>query len=249
MADEEHGQVIDLVDSSMDDGEGIAVSDSNGGESLTEMEQATLQKVRVTQELQLVQQQIAQLRRRSSQLSTQLREIDTTITRLRVQRSLHDTASGASQQWQQEFQWSTRIRDICRNVFGITKLRDLQEPIMNATLSGKDTFVIMATGSGKSLCYQAPAAISNGLTVVISPLLSLSLDQVLQLRAVGVNADMLGSHTSADHQRSVWKHLRSYTTTPESDAMRLLYVTPEKLSKSKVRMPIFVVRELGCVMP
>src|SRR5262249_28091470 len=80
---------------------------------------------------------------------------------------------------------------------GFRQLRPLQEEAMRAELDGRDSLVVLPTGGGKSLCYQAPAVVRGGTTVVISPLIALMKDQVDSLRACGVAASQLDSSLSA----------------------------------------------------
>ncbi|XP_056687301.1 ATP-dependent DNA helicase Q-like 2 isoform X2 [Spinacia oleracea] len=95
-------------------------------------------------------------------------------------------------------------------------------------MSGRDVLVIMAAGGGKSLCYQLPAVLRDGICLVVSPLLSLIQDQVMGLTALGVPAYMLTSTTSKDDEKFIYKALEKN----EGD-LKILYVTPEKISKSK----------------
>ncbi|MCL4125052.1 UNVERIFIED_CONTAM: hypothetical protein GTU68_016556 [Idotea baltica] len=99
---------------------------------------------------------------------------------------------------------------------------------MNATLSGTDCILIMPTGGGKSLCYQLPALISKGVTLVVSPLISLMEDQLMGLHKLNIEAKMLTSATTKEDLNWV----NSAMVDPKSP-LKLLYVTPEKLSKSK----------------
>ena len=118
-----------------------------------------------------------------------------------------------------------------RVCFGNTSFRPQQRRICEAVLAGRDTFVLMPTGGGKSLCYQLPAVLSPGVTVVCSPLLSLIQDQVSALvrgdaaRATGgVPASYLSSQQSAGEYAAVLAELRKAQPT-----LKLLYVTPEQL--------------------
>lgn len=112
--------------------------------------------------------------------------------------------------------------DVLHSVFGYQSFRKGQEEIINATLNGQDSLIIMATGSGKSLCYQIPALCFGGLTLVISPLISLMKDQVDQLRANGVSADYLNSTQTLAEQKTV-------EDRAISGQLKLLYLSPEKV--------------------
>ena len=88
------------------------------------------------------------------------------------------------------------IRRLLHTVFGIEQLRDGQQRVIDSVLDGKDTLAIMPTGSGKSLCYQIPARILDGMTVVVSPLISLMKDQLEKLDELGIRAVQVNSSLS-----------------------------------------------------
>ncbi|XP_035543184.1 ATP-dependent DNA helicase Q-like 2 isoform X2 [Juglans regia] len=100
--------------------------------------------------------------------------------------------------------------------------------IINAIMSGRDVVVIMAAGGGKSLCYQLPAVLHDGVALVVSPLLSLIQDQVMGLTALGIPAYMLTSTTSKEDEKFIYRALEK-----GEENLKILYVTPEKISKSK----------------
>jgi len=106
--------------------------------------------------------------------------------------------------------------------FGYDSFRPLQREIIEASLGGRDTFALLPTGGGKSLCFQIPALLRNGLTIVVSPLIALMKDQVDQLEAAGVAATYLNSALSAAESR---KRLRGL----HQGEWRLLYAAPERL--------------------
>src|SRR5215212_6203418 len=95
------------------------------------------------------------------------------------------------------------LREHLQNLFGLDEFRPSQREVIEDVLAGRDVLCVMPTGAGKSLCYQLPAAITNGLTIVVSPLISLMEDQVQQLRDEGLSATMLNSSLSAQQQREV----------------------------------------------
>eukprot|EP00760_Papus_ankaliazontas_P039656 PhM_4_TR9748/c0_g1_i1/m.85611/K10901/BLM, RECQL3, SGS1; bloom syndrome protein len=117
---------------------------------------------------------------------------------------------------------TTQVFSVLRDVFGLHEFRPLQLEAINATLSGKDVFVLLPTGGGKSLCYQLPALVGGGLTVVISPLLSLIQDQVDGLRSIDVAAQALTSQTPEAQKRALWEEWRSGVLKN-----LLVYFTPE----------------------
>lgn len=111
---------------------------------------------------------------------------------------------------------------VLKSVFGYQSFRKGQEEVINAALNGQDALVVMATGNGKSLCYQIPSLCFEGLTLVISPLISLMKDQVDQLQANGIEADFLNSSQTLEQQQRVQNKLIS-------GQLKLLYVSPEKV--------------------
>ena len=117
-----------------------------------------------------------------------------------------------------------QAKDALKKVFGFDQYRGIQEPIIKNILSGNDTFVIMPTGAGKSLCYQLPAIVSEGTALVISPLIALMKNQVDQMQAFGINAQFLNSTLSKTEAKKV----KEGTLKGE---VKLLYVAPESLIK------------------
>jgi len=110
-------------------------------------------------------------------------------------------------------------------VFGFERFRAGQAEIVQALLDGEDVLAVMPTGSGKSLCYQLPAILRDGLTVVVSPLIALMRDQVRQLQGFGINAASLNSANDEVENQRVYRDLRE-------GSLRLLYVAPERLVRS-----------------
>ncbi|SPW26463.1 ATP-dependent DNA helicase recQ [Edwardsiella tarda] len=111
---------------------------------------------------------------------------------------------------------------VLKDTFGYQQFRPGQRAIVEAAIAGRDCLVVMPTGGGKSLCYQIPALVRDGLTIVVSPLISLMKDQVDQLQANGVNAACLNSTLSREQQQAVYAGCRS-------GEVRLLYIAPERL--------------------
>ncbi len=118
-----------------------------------------------------------------------------------------------------------KARSCLETVFGFPSFRPGQEEVIAAVLDGDDVLAVMPTGSGKSMCYQLPALLRPGITVVVSPLISLMRDQVGQLREYGIEAASLNSSNDPAENRRVHALLRDGT-------LRLLYVAPERLVRS-----------------
>ena len=120
------------------------------------------------------------------------------------------------------------IQRLLRAVFGVARLRDGQQEVIDSVLAGRDTLAIMPTGSGKSLCYQLPAALLPGATLVISPLISLMKDQLEKLHALGITAVQLNSSlTRADEDAALASIARG--------GKIIIFCTPERLA-----MPAFL---------
>jgi ATP-dependent DNA helicase RecQ len=113
-------------------------------------------------------------------------------------------------------------RQILKAIFGFDDFRPGQNEVMNALLSGRSVLTVMPTGSGKSLCYQVPALVLGGLTLVVSPLVALMQDQVSALRLAGVTADTINSSKERAENIAAWRRVTAGET-------RLLYLAPERL--------------------
>lgn len=140
-------------------------------------------------------------------------------------------------------------RDILKHRFGYDSFRMNQEAAIEAVLAKKDCIVLMPTGGGKSLCYQIPALMLDGLTVVISPLIALMKDQVDALRANGIEAAFLNSTQSSREQVEVFDDVRS-------GKLKLLYVAPERLLQNGdqfldflrgINISLFAIDEAHCI--
>src|SRR5262249_23078933 len=114
------------------------------------------------------------------------------------------------------------LRAAVRHAFGIERLRPFQEDAIRATLGGRDVLLVLPTGGGKSLCFQGPALVRPGLTLVVRPVIALMKDQVDGLKQSGVAAGMLTSAQTPSERRAVHEAL-------ERRALKLLYAAPERL--------------------
>ena len=137
--------------------------------------------------------------------------------------------------------------DALRKYFGYTEFRPLQEETIHALLGGNDAFLLMPTGGGKSLCYQLPAVLMEGVALVVSPLIALMKDQVDQLNAAGIPATFLNSSLdpiTADERIHALKR----------GEYKLLYVAPERLNTSgflnllkELPISLFAIDEAHCI--
>ncbi|NOY99467.1 MAG: DNA helicase RecQ [Chloroflexi bacterium] len=136
---------------------------------------------------------------------------------------------------------------ILKDTFGYDAFRPLQREVIENVLAGRDTLAIMPTGGGKSLCYQIPALLLDGLTVVVSPLIALMKDQVEQLRANGVPAVVLNSSLSpSDYQKNM--------DSVRDGSAKLLYVAPETLLTGRIfsllsqtKLALLTIDEAHCI--
>jgi ATP-dependent DNA helicase RecQ len=140
-----------------------------------------------------------------------------------------------------------QIFTLLRERFGFAALRPGQEPVIAALLAGQNVLAVMPTGSGKSLCYQLPALLHDGCTVVISPLIALMKDQVDGLQAQGIAATFVNSSLSTQEQQTRLHACRA-------GAYRLLYIAPERLrnprflhAMAQTRVSLFAVDEAHCI--
>lgn len=142
-----------------------------------------------------------------------------------------------------------KAREILKHTFGYDAFRLEQEAIISTVLAGRDCLVLMPTGGGKSICYQIPALLFDGVTIVISPLIALMKDQVDGLRANGVEAAYLNSTQTAQEQVEVFKAVRS-------ERLKLLYIAPERLLQSGdqfieflkgINVSLFAIDEAHCI--
>jgi ATP-dependent DNA helicase RecQ len=139
------------------------------------------------------------------------------------------------------------VLDLVERTWGFSSLRPLQRQAIDAVLAGRDSLLVVPTGAGKSLCFQAPALLLEGLTVVVSPLIALMKDQVDALVTSGVAAAALNSTTASDDQRTIER-------AAVDGSLRLLFVSPERLATAslrallgRARVRAFAIDEAHCI--
>src|SRR5687768_1494920 len=139
------------------------------------------------------------------------------------------------------------LREHLQNLFGLDEFRPSQQEVIEDVMRGRDVLCVMPTGAGKSLCYQLPASVGGGLTVVVSPLISLMEDQVQQMRDEGIPATLLNSSLSPAMRRQVIHELAN-------GFEGLLYEAPERFFAgdflsllTRLKPKLFAVDEAHCV--
>ena len=147
------------------------------------------------------------------------------------------------------------LLDKNKEVFGHNAFRSGQMEVMKTVLTGRSVFCIMPTGGGKSLCYQLPALLLPGITVVVSPLISLVQDQIRGLQEVGVEVGAMTGSSGGEVPSALWNSVR----TRQFPRLKLVYTTPEKLNKSESMknllralsslgfLSLFVIDEVHCM--
>jgi len=140
-----------------------------------------------------------------------------------------------------------RAQSILQSTFGYDAFREPQGEIIHELEQGRDAFVLLPTGGGKSLCYQVPALVRDGVGIVVSPLIALMQDQVDAMRQLGVSASFLNSTMTSEEQREVERQL-------ENGQLDLLYVAPERLLQPRTfqllcqcEIALFAIDEAHCV--
>ena len=221
MSDDE-GEVVDLTGDASEDDEdaGAGAAGAAGGD---EADRLRAELAEVDAELESVEARLQELATERAALRQRREALRGGIKQAASARAHHcDWEHG-------KFAHDARALAVLRETFRLSAFRPLQRGVLNATLSGVDALVLLPAGGGKSLLYELPAVLeARGFTLVVSPLLSLIDDQVTALRALGVNAADLTSATPAEEAAATLASLDKPDST-----LRLLYVTPEKVVKSK----------------
>ncbi|XP_029969531.1 ATP-dependent DNA helicase Q1 [Salarias fasciatus] len=202
----------------------------------------------VEAELELVELQISELLKKQGELSSRrnvlLRRLEEACDAAQPSSSSSSSSSVKSSTSESalskedlkrydstDFPWSADVEQHLKDSFHIQKFRPLQLRAINLTLAGRDVFLVMPTGRGKSLCYQLPAVCSKGFTLVVTPLVSLMEDQIMSLKSMDVPAVFLNASSSRADAKTIMAGM-----TDQQSPFKLLYVTPEKIAKSKLLM-------------
>lgn len=183
----------------------------------------------VETQLVCVQHELDNLIQKQEKLLERKRMIRAQLDSIESMKSQEEETRLQATDWEKGvFPWTESANTALKSFFKLDSFRPLQLSSINATLSGKDCVLIMPTGGGKSLCYQLPAYLSNGLTLVVSPLVSLMQDQLVAVKSLGIESSMLNASSTKEEINCVHSAMSSKNST-----LKILYVTPEKIAKSK----------------
>ena len=187
------------------------------------------QSVRLQDELRSTKEELATTIDQIKKLQSRKHELEEKITTIKCELDmLGKSGEGVSQYESDSFPWSTKMKNTLNSVFKIEDFRSYQKAAINATMSGIDCMLIMPTGGGKSLCFQLPALLSSGVTLVVSPLISLMEDQLQAMNELGIPTALFNSNTTKEQTKFMFDSM----IDPKAK-LKLIYVTPEKLAKSK----------------
>ena len=136
---------------------------------------------------------------------------------------------------------------VLKDTFGFSGFREMQEEAVDAILSRRDLAMLLPTGGGKSLCYQLPTLLMEGITIVVSPLIALMHDQVIALKELGIEAEMISSSQSSQEQQEAFSKAKN-------GILKLLYIAPERLANGSflswlttLDINFFVIDEAHCI--
>ncbi|XP_061816624.1 ATP-dependent DNA helicase Q1 isoform X1 [Nerophis lumbriciformis] len=194
----------------------------------------------VEAELELVELQIAELHEKKTELTSRKNALLSKLEDACESASASSSSSKSSKAMSNEemqqyectdFAWSRDLTQQLTESFHLSNFRPVQLKAINLTMAGKDLFIVMPTGRGKSLCYQLPAICSDGFTLVVTPLVSLMEDQTMYLKSIGLSAVMLNASSTKEHSKAVMAGM-----IDKKARFKMIYVTPEKIAKSKMFM-------------
>lgn len=184
---------------------------------------------RLQDELRASKEELSKVADQIKQLGCIKRALEKKVKDIKSELNLlNERESSVTKYDHDDFPWYKEMMSKLRTIFKIEDFRSHQKSAINATMLGVDLLLVMPTGGGKSLCFQLPAVLSAGVTVVVSPLISLMVDQLQGLQLLGVHTEIFNGQSD----RQDTKRIFAAMSDPKSE-LKMLYVTPEKLAKSK----------------
>eukprot|EP01083_Nonionella_stella_P305638 1066995_1 len=193
----------------------------------------------INAQIESLQTQKEDLDQQRNQVQTQIQSLLLSIQNTNNHRCQSNTASqhdSALTDCHESFEWDSQVTHSLKHIFKLNSFRPHQRDIINCTLKGKDCFVVLP--SDKSLCYQLPATLpppfaSGGITLVLSPSISLMIDRVHESNRIGIKAGALYGRESRDENAKIYADLKAVEDGNDPE-FKLIYVTPEKVATSKM---------------
>jgi ATP-dependent DNA helicase Q1 len=176
-----------------------------------------------------LEQELEEVKKQYSKASNKLKTLKRSRCDQENKHKIEATNRNLNSEWiERQFKWSDTIKKLVKEKFHFDSFRPKQLAAINATLSKKDVLLVMPTGGGKSLVYQLPALVDSGFSLIVCPLISLIEDQLIALKRFGINGKTIHSSTTKEEVKIIYEQM-SDKTSP----LKLLYVTPEWIAKSK----------------
>lgn len=187
------------------------------------------EQIDVETRLKAVNRELDEIGVELSRLNARRKKLLELKEKLRIQKQQEQSNIIAKKDWEsEEFGWSKEVRRVLKEIFHMADFRAQQLATINALLAKQNVLLLAPTGGGKSLCYQLPAVVSKGITLVVSPLISLMEDQVWALKKLGIRAEYLCGTSEKELVSAVHKYLRD----GDDGNLKILFVTPERINRS-----------------
>ncbi|RZC37166.1 ATP-dependent DNA helicase Q1, partial [Asbolus verrucosus] len=206
----------------------------NGTNIDAEIEQAEVKCSQLLKKVKDLERQYEKTKQEHSEALRKLKALQKAKVNNENKQKIQVVSRSLESDWiERQFKWSDTIKKLLREIFKFDSFRPKQLAAINATISKKDVLLLMPTGGGKSLVYQLPALVDSGLTLVVSPLISLIQDQLIALENFGINAATIHSNTPKEDIKIIYQQM-----SDKKSSLKLLYVTPEWIAKSKRFMSV-----------
>ena len=210
-------------------------SDDEVRVELDECERQEIELTTISKQLRTIRQQIAKLQKEESYLLKKQENMENKLNELKKLKKTQQFIGSTTN----KYEWTNRAVQLLTKKFKLSNWRENQKEIINCTMCGNDCFVVMPTGGGKSLCYQLSALLGTGFSLVVTPLISLMQDQCIQLEALNIKAAMINASVPRTEVTKIFRDMKQPPDEEEmedsgTNRLKLVYVSPEKLAKSKM---------------
>ncbi|XP_969092.2 ATP-dependent DNA helicase Q1 [Tribolium castaneum] len=200
---------------------------------MNELEKAEIDCAKKAELVKSLEKQLADAKAAYAMASSTLEELKRLKSLEENRKRIALTEDTLSDWLEEKFPWSAQLKSLLKEKFKFDHFRAKQLAAINATLSKKDVLLVMPTGGGKSLVFQLPALIDPGFTLVVTPLVSLIQDQLVALEKFKIEAATIHASTSKSEIKEIYDSM-----TSKKSALKLLYVTPEWIARSKKFMSV-----------